>query len=242
LIGAEQARREGLYSQLKTVLYQRRRHLGEDALGGVMKRSVLARMAAVAVVGSSAIGMAQSPPSPPPANVVPLPAPSSRPGWVRIPAGFPIDIEVVDPLSSKTSVHGDHFAIKLGNPIIIDGHAVVPAGTAGVGEVIDGAKARAMGKAGELIIAARTLDDNGITIPLGHFHFAEAGQDRSGTAAVVAIAVAPVVSLFIVGGEVMVPSGTHATAKVAQDIDVPIPGAPAPAPATTTTAAPTAAL
>lgn len=201
--------------------------------------------AAAALIGLCPVAMAQSPapslPAPLPASVVPMPTLSVRPGWVHIPAGFPVDIQVIDALSSKTNVHGDHFAIALGNPITYDGRTIVPAGTKGVGEVIDGAKARAMGKAGELIITARSLDDNGTSIPLGHFHFAEAGKDRSGTAAVVAIAVAPVVSLFIVGGEVIVPSGTHATAKVSQDIDIPIPGTPPAAPAPTTTTAATAA-
>lgn len=210
-----------------------------------MTCSLWARAAAAVALGLCSAAAAQSPtpplPAPQPASVVPMPTLSARAGWVHIPAGFPVDIRVVDALSSKTNVHGDHFAIELGNPIVFDGHTIVPAGTKGVGEVIDGAKARAMGKAGELIITARSLDDNGVSIPLGHFHFAEAGQDRSGTAAVVAIAVAPVVSLFIVGGEVMVPSGTHATARVSQDVDLPVPGAAPPTPSTTPTAATTAA-
>lgn len=206
-------------------------------------------VAAATSVWSSSIAMAQGPaPVAPLASVgsvtPPVQAAPPRPGWSRIPAGLPVDIEIVDSLSSKTNVHGDHFAIRLASPITIDGRTLVAAGAMGVGEVIQGSKARAAGKAGELIITTRKLDDGDIAIPLGHFHFAEAGKDNGGAAMAVALAASSVLSLLIVGGEVVVPAGTRGLAKTTQDIDVPIPGAvPAtPTSTTTTTAAPNAAL
>jgi hypothetical protein len=133
-----------------------------------------------------------------------------------------IEIEVADRVSSKTSRPGDRFAIRLADPIVIDGHVVVPAGTPGVGEVVHAAKAGGAGKAGELILAARYLELDGRRIALRSFRYGRRqGKDKSGavnTGNMVAAAVMPAASLigFLVkGGEVDIPAGTLANAKLA---------------------------
>jgi hypothetical protein len=133
-----------------------------------------------------------------------------------------IEIEIAEPVSSKTHRQGMPFAIRLAEPIIVDGRLVVPAGTRGMGEVVHSARAGGAGKAGELILAARYLELDGQRIRLRSFRYGpRQGKDKTGavnTGNMVAAAVMPAASLigFLVkGGNVDIPANTRATAKVA---------------------------
>jgi len=135
-----------------------------------------------------------------------------------------VEIEIVDRMNSRLNHAGEHFAIRLVEPIIVDGRVVVPAGTPGVGEVVHAARARAGGKAGELILAARYLEMASTRVPLRSLRYGRSqGTDNSGAVNVgnmVAAAVLPVASVlgFLVsGGEVDIPPGTRANARLAAD-------------------------
>ena len=139
-----------------------------------------------------------------------------------------IDIEIAERVTSKTNRQGQHFAIRLAEPILVDGRLVVPAGTSGVGEVVHSAKAGGAGKAGELILAARYLELDGQRIPLRSFRYGRRqGKDKTGavnTGNMVAAAVMPAAALvgFLVkGGEVDIPAGTRASAKVSAATSLP---------------------
>ena len=123
-------------------------------------------------------------------------------------------------MGSKISHIGDTFALRLAEPIVVDGKVVLPAGIPGRGEVIHAAKAGWGGRAGELILAARYLDCGGLHIPLGHFHFGKAGEDRAETALGVGLVV-PLASFLIAGGEVVISPGVRANAKVTAEVDLP---------------------
>ena len=56
-----------------------------------------------------------------------------------IPARTSLELEIVDRVSSKANRAGDRFAIRLAEPLLVDGQILIPAGTAGVGEVIHSA-------------------------------------------------------------------------------------------------------
>lgn len=142
-------------------------------------------------------------------------------GEIRIPAGTQVTFEIESPLGSKLSKTGDTFPIRLWQPLIIEGVEVLPKGTPGKGEVIHAARARAAGKAGELILAARSLDAGAQQIRLRSFEMAaqsQVGESNSGKAMAVSLLAAPL-ALFVVGGEVNIPAGTVANAKVAEDIN-----------------------
>lgn len=139
-----------------------------------------------------------------------------------------IEIEIAEPVSSKTHRQGNHFAIRLAEPITVDGRLVVPAGTPGVGEVVHSAKAGGAGRGGELILAARYLELDGQRIALRSFRYGRRqGKDKSAsvnTANMAAAAVMPAASLigFLVkGGNVNIPANTRATAKVAAATSLP---------------------
>jgi hypothetical protein len=137
---------------------------------------------------------------------------------ITIPAMTPVELEILAPINSKTAKIGEMFPIKLVSPIVIDGRTIVPAGATGQGEVVHAAKARAAGKAGELILAARYVEWDNVRIPLRSFKFGRAaGENRTGTAIALGVVVAAPLALFVAGGQVDVAQGAAANAKIASD-------------------------
>jgi hypothetical protein len=134
-----------------------------------------------------------------------------------LPALTPVDIEILTALNSKTSKMGEFFDIRLAEPVILDGKIVIPAGAVGKGEVIHAAKARAAGKAGELILAARYIEDRGQKIRLRSFKFGEStGISNRDRALIAGALIAVPMTLLISGGNVNVPAGTRAQAKTSE--------------------------
>jgi len=181
------------------------------------QRFARALLAAAATLGAS-MAAAQQGESPAPA--VPAPAPCCT-----VPARTPVAIEITDTVNSKANRSRDAFAFRLAEPLAVDGRVVAPAGTPGVGEVVHAARARAMGKAGELILAARYLQLGETRIPLRSLRVGQRqGRDSSGTLStinVVAAGTVPALSLVafvIAGGEVNIPAGTRADAQTAAEI------------------------
>ncbi|HVQ10077.1 MAG TPA: hypothetical protein VMS43_16760 [Allosphingosinicella sp.] len=180
------------------------------------QRFARALLAAAAALGASA---ASAQPGEEPAPAAPAAAPCCT-----VPARTPVAIEITDTVNSKVNHSRDAFAFRLAEPLVIDGRIVAPAGTPGVGEVVHAARARAGGKAGELILAARYLDLNGTRIALRSLRYGRRqGVDNSGavnTGNMVAAAVLPVASVIgylIAGGEVNIPAGTRAEAQIAAE-------------------------
>lgn len=150
---------------------------------------------------------------------------SARP---HIPGGTAVLLELEQPVGSKLSKTGETFAFRLREPLRIEGVEVLPKGTPGGGEVIHAARARAAGKAGELILAARYLEHAGQRIKLRSFKLGQqAGESHAGAALALGVMAAPL-ALFIVGGEIEVPSGAVAHAKIAADVELGPAAAPTP--------------
>ncbi len=162
-----------------------------------------------------------------PAAAQPVPeaasaAPASSGACCAVPARTPIVVDIVDAISTRTNRTGELFAIRLAEPLIVEGRVVAPAGTPGVGEIVHSARAGAMGRAGELILAARYLEIGETRVRLRSLRFGRQGRDSSSGAAIassVAGAVMPLASMvgFLVqGGQVTVPAGTRADAMTAE--------------------------
>jgi hypothetical protein len=178
-----------------------------------------ALLAAAMVLGAS-MASAQQGEEPSPMPAAPAPAPCCT-----VPARTPVAIEITDTVNSKANHSRDAFAFRLAEPLTVDGRVVAPAGTPGVGEVVHAARARAMGKAGELILAARYLQLGETRIALRSLRIGrQQGRDSSGTLTtmnVIAAGTVPALSLVafvIAGGEVNVPAGTRAEAQIAAEI------------------------
>ena len=200
--------------------------------------SALALLAAC-VVDSSAMGQAtggdQAPPSslPQPANdAPPMPpqvvAAQAPAPCCRIAALTRVDLEFVDPASSRTSKPGDLVRLRLAAPLIVDGRTVAPAGARVFAEIVQASSAGLMGKAGELTFAARYLEVGDQRVPLKRFGFGRAqGKDPTGTlmtlnlVAAAAMPIASVALIFVSGGNVDIKTGAPAHAVVASETFVP---------------------
>lgn len=147
-------------------------------------------------------------------------------------SGTPIGVDLVidEALSSRTSMIGDHFRLHLATPALdAAGRMLIPAGIVGEGEVIHAAKAGGAGRAGEMIVAARFLQCGTLRIRLGHTRLGVRGRDGStaagaaNAAAAGAAVLAPLagagalLAFAIKGGEVIVPAGTPAAARITDE-------------------------
>lgn len=158
---------------------------------------------------------------------------------VPVPAGTELVFEMGASLTSKTSQRGDRFPLRLAQPLRIDGHLLVPAGTPAMGEVVHADRARSGGQAGEMILAARYLEWDGRQLPLKAFS-AGVGKDRSKTSAGVMAAVG-LAGYFVRGGNLEMAEGTLITAKLRDMAELPAlpePVEPVEAAAVETPAAP----
>ncbi len=139
----------------------------------------------------------------------------------RVPAGTVVMVELVEPVSTKTQKTGDTFAIRLAEPVVVQGQVVLQAGTTGVGEVTDAAKPGLGGKGAKLVLSVRSLTGPGGTeLPLKGLQLWAAGQGHATAATALGlggIGFAPlgVAGIVMHGGDATLPAGTQATAKLA---------------------------
>lgn len=152
-------------------------------------------------------------------------APAAGP-CCTLPDGSPVQLEVVGPISSKTAVRGQTFALRLAQPLSTAEGVLLPAGTEGTGEVIHAERSRGGGKAGELILAARYLQGPDGPIKLRGMKLGGSGSDKTG-AAMGASLILPLGG-FVRGTEIEIPAGTPANAKLAGAIRLPPMPAAAP--------------
>jgi hypothetical protein len=140
----------------------------------------------------------------------------------KVAANTLVDLEIAQPISTRTIKRGDMFAIRLAAPITLDGSVLVPAGATGQGQVVDAGKAGLGGKPAKLVLAARYLDWNGQRIPLHGFRWGRigTGADRQTEANTLALVpYAGVLSFLVRGGDIEVPPGAGAQAKLGADIN-----------------------
>ena len=141
---------------------------------------------------------------------------------VRLPAGTPVEVALVAPLSSSATRVGERFALRLAAPIVQDGVLVASEGAPGGGEVIDVAKAGRGGKQGKLNIAARFLDLNGQRVRIRGMTLIGSGQSQVDLATgMLIVPYGALAAVFIKGGDIEIPAGTRATVRLVEDTDLP---------------------
>jgi hypothetical protein len=147
---------------------------------------------------------------------------------VSVPALTPVMVRLEDEISSNKNKPGDRFRITVAEDVRIGDVVVIPAGSAGEGEVIHAAKPKAGGVAGELILAARFVHVGDVEVRLRSFALGVAGADHSEGALATAFVAGPF-AMFVHGGVVIVPRQTLGLAKTALEFRLPA-VAPAPSP------------
>lgn len=124
--------------------------------------------------------------------------------------GTLMQIEIAETINTQTAQRGQRFPLRLLEPLYAGSTLVLPAGTEGEGEIVHAERARMAGKAGELILAARFLRTPSGDLPLRGMKLGGAGKSHADAAFWV-----PLVGFVINGGQVEVPAGTRAQAKLA---------------------------
>lgn len=146
-----------------------------------------------------------------------------KPACTALCAGSAVELEIIEAITSARHKKGDHFALRLVTALTVGSDVYVPAGTIGVGEIIHASPSRAGGKPGELLLAARYLEtSDGRRIPLRAMKLSARGKDHS-TAAVTTAMVIGVLGMLVHGGEIVIPYGTQAMAKLGEDVDLSAP-------------------
>ena len=172
----------------------------------------------VVVVAAFSAPLAAQPPVP----SVPLVATSPASDLRLLPALTPVALILDATISSNKNHRGDRFALHVADDVVVGGVVVIGAGSVGEGEVVHADRSRAGGKAGELILAARYVTVAGRRVRLRSFTAGE-GRDRTKAALGVGVVAGPA-AFLVRGGAFVIPSGTPASAKTSEDIQLPAAG------------------
>lgn len=137
---------------------------------------------------------------------------SATPGV--LPAGTIVHIEIGRAMRSDTVKRGERFPIRLAEDVVLDGKVILAAGLQGEGEVVHADHSKMAGRPGELLLAARYLEVDGVQAPLRSLKFGASGNNNTNAAMAVAFVAGPL-AVFVEGGEVVIPPNTRARAKLA---------------------------
>lgn len=198
------------------------RHLNSGLLGA----AIWLGLCIIAARGDAIAQDIAAPAAPQALTAAAEPPESSLP-CCALPDGTIVELEIAEPISSKTAKRGQRFKLTLSSPLYADGVMLLPAGTEGVGEVVHADRARAAGKPGELLLTGRSLAGPDGEIKLRGFRMGGSGENR-----VLAAFWIPL-GFLIHGGQIEIPTGARAHAKLAGPHRI--------RPSTATTTAPAAA-
>jgi hypothetical protein len=137
-----------------------------------------------------------------------------------------VEVELAEPVSTKTKRAGDTFALRLAEPLVVDGQLLLREGTPGIGQVVTSARPGFGGKAAKLVLAAQYLNANGRHVSLEGLQLARAGRNNAMEANAIGLtglAFAPLgfVGLAVHGGNVHLPEGLSASAKLSNSVVLP---------------------
>lgn len=179
------------------------------------------------IVALAAALAAQAPATSAP-EVQPIPAVSadSTPAVLaccRLAALSPVELVVVEEVSSKTAWSGQAIRLALAKPLYVTNSLGLPAGTPVEGIVLHAAHKGMGGKPGELLLAARRIAlPGGGEVRLRSFKLAPARGKNNEVLANATTAAVGLVGLLITGGSATAPAGATASAKTAEEAVIPL--------------------
>ncbi len=150
---------------------------------------------------------------------------SQAPIRLLLRAGTGISMETREPLSSRTARQGQRVALEVKDSVRVDGHVVIPRGTAAVGEVARVVHRGKFGKSGKLELRAMFIELGGRRIRL---EGSTGDRGKSATAPVVAgVLLIGATASLITGKSAILPAGSPLSASVWQDVTLEVRLAPA---------------
>jgi len=139
---------------------------------------------------------------------------------LTVPPLTPVIVRIEETISSNKNKPGDKFRMTVAEDVRVGNAIVIPAGSAGEGEVIHAARSGAGGKAGELIVAARYVQVGDVSVRLRSFTVGVAGKDQTDNTLAASFLIGPF-AMFVHGGVITVPRDTLGTAKTATEFRLP---------------------
>lgn len=141
------------------------------------------------------------------------------PGHIYIPKKTMLNVELIEPASSKTHKKNQQVEFKTTENLLINGVVVIPKGTIGMGYVYEVQKAGGFGRKGVLRIAGKEIKTlNNVSVPLRKG--LEGKGKTDGGAVAVAAAVSLVGGLFMKGSNINYPAGTDFQVEVRDNVDL----------------------
>lgn len=140
-------------------------------------------------------------------------------GHIYIPKKTMLNVELIEPASSKTHKKNQQVEFKTTENLLINGVVVIPKGTIGMGYVYEVQKAGGFGRKGVLRIAGKEIKTlNNVSVPLRKG--LEGKGKTDGGAVAVAAAVSLVGGLFMKGSNINYPAGTDFQVEVRDNVDL----------------------
>jgi hypothetical protein len=161
----------------------------------------------------------------------PKPAPRPEPIVKTVAAGTPIELELIDGASSKTSQVGDVVSARVAKDVVVDGVVVLAAGTRAFGTVTEAVPLKKIGGQAKLAVAFNKVERDGEDTAIAATYAAEGekqtGKDAAkiGGGAAAGALLGRVLSKdkdkgTAIGAVVGAAAGTAAAAKTGQNNDV----------------------
>jgi hypothetical protein len=138
-------------------------------------------------------------------------------------AGSLVAVRLTDTLVASKVKPGDAFALTLAAPMIVGGQVVLPTGTPGVGRVVQSSGPGLGGKGAKLVVSADYLTVQGGRVPLQGMQLTGTGKDKSLMADLASLGgwvsmPLSLVGFAVTGGDIEIPAGTAAAAKLAEPV------------------------
>ena len=131
-------------------------------------------------------------------------------------AGTPVRLRLLTALTSKQAKTGQIIDLEAVDDVMVDGHIVIPRGSAARGEITFAKSTGMWGKSGKLDTQVTSVRVNGTEIAL---RGTVAQKGETGSVGVIgAIAFLPIAGFFVTGTSAELPAGTNYNAFVVNDM------------------------
>ena len=167
--------------------------LTEERVGRLVRPAPFSAMLYLAAVLAALVAASAQAvvPAEPVATVV---APAAPAGMIMVERDTLIRLMVLNEVSTRRAKAGDHFVLRVDEPVQVDGVTIIPVGAKAWGEVLAAESSGMAGKGGELSVRLLYVEVGGDRIPISGKTSSE-GEDGTTQLALSALALGPLALL-----------------------------------------------